>query len=110
MSKRRPSDRRGTVRLGKPSPKLSANARKFTPAKMSRFAIDFLNDNPDYTAAVEDALERQQRGPGRFRGLTVKAFMVGALVASLEGELLAVDIFRSLIECLTSNKTKTNWA
>ncbi len=98
MSKRKRSDRRGAVRLGKPSSKLPANARKLTPAKMGRFAIDFLNDNPGYEAAVEDALKRRQRGPGRFRGLSVKAFMVGALVASLEGELLAVDIFRSLIE------------
>ena len=99
MTKRKPSDMRGTVRLGKPSPnKLPANARKLTPAKMGRFAIDFLNDNPDYAATVEDALVRQQRGPGRFRGLSVRAFMVGALVASLDGQLLAVDIFRSLVE------------
>ncbi len=98
MSKRKPNDKRGAVRLGKPSPKLPANARKLTPPKMGRFAIDFLNDNPDYEAAVEDALARQHRGPGRFRGLSVKAFIVGALVASLEGKLLAVDIFRSLIE------------
>ena len=93
MTKRKPSDMRGTVRLGKPSPnKLPANARKLTPAKMGRFAIDFLNDNPDYAATVEDALVRHQRGPGRFRGLSVRAFMVGALVPLLITYFAPVNI------------------
>lgn len=99
MSKRKRNSRRAPVQLGKRTTDgLPKNAQKPTPAKVARFAIEFLDENPHLVNVVEDALARQMVAPGRYRGLSVKAVIVGALCASIEGKLLDVDVYRTLIE------------